>query len=123
VFFASEGVGRRYYRRMKYRAALVGAILVAGCVNASQLHGRVVDCQTQSPVEGVDVQLTSPGSGASWDAVQTASDGTFAFDVPREAQGARLSLTAVKHGYRSAQKTYPSLPGSAQDVCVAPTLR
>ena len=36
---------------------------------------------------------------------------------------AALTLTAVKSGYRSSQKTYPSLPGAAQEVCVAPTLR
>jgi hypothetical protein len=108
---------------MDHRVALVGAILVAGCMNTSRLHGRVVDCQTKSPVEGADVQLTSPASGASWNAVQTAGDGTFDFDVPEDAKGSALSLTAVKHGYQSAQKTYPSLPGSAQDVCVAPTLR
>jgi hypothetical protein len=108
---------------MEHRAALVGAILVAGCVNTSRLHGRIVDCQTQSPVEGADVQLTSPASGASWNAVQTASDGSFDFDVPREAKGAALTLTAVRSGYRSAQKTYPSLPPAAQEVCVAPTLR
>jgi hypothetical protein len=87
------------------------------------MRGRVIDCQTQSPVEGADVQLASPETGASWSAVQTASDGSFAFDLPREAKTAPLTLTAAKSGYRSAQKRYPSPPGAAQDVCVAPTLR
>lgn len=102
--------------------ALLLLPLLAGCA-ATQLHGRVIDCQTQTPVEGADVQLSSPDTGVSWSAVRTAGDGTFAFDVPRDSKKAPLRLTAVKSGYRSAEKAYPSLPRSAQDVCIAPTLR
>ncbi|HTQ48358.1 MAG TPA: carboxypeptidase-like regulatory domain-containing protein [Polyangiaceae bacterium] len=108
---------------MRGRLAILILVALPACMNTSRLHGRVIDCQTQSPVEGADVQLTSPASGASWSAVQTAGDGSFAFDVPREAKGSALTLTAVKSGYRSSQTTYPSLPGAAQEVCVAPTLR
>ncbi|HEX8790820.1 MAG TPA: carboxypeptidase-like regulatory domain-containing protein [Polyangiaceae bacterium] len=103
--------------------ALLTLVALAGCMNTSRLRGRVVDCQTQSPVEGADVQLASPSTGLKWEAVQTASDGSFAFDVQREAKGASLNLTAVKDGYRSTEKSYPALPGTAQDVCLAPTLR
>lgn len=102
---------------------LLALTIITACANSSRLHGRVVDCQTQSPVESADVQLKSASTGTTWDAVQTASDGSFAFDVPKEAKNAALSLTAVKSGYRSTERTYPSLPGAAQDVCVAPTLR
>ncbi len=102
---------------------LLALTIIAACANSSRLHGRVVDCQTQSPVEGADVQLKSPATGTTWDTVETASDGSFAFDVQREAKGAPLNLTAVKSGYRSAEKAYPALPGGAQDVCLAPTLR
>jgi hypothetical protein len=102
--------------------ALLALTLVTGCAT-TQFRGRVLDCQTQTPVEGADVQLASPETGASWNAVQTARDGSFAFDVPRDSKGAPLRLTAVKSGYRSAEKPYSSLPGTTQDVCIAPTLR
>src|SRR5215471_15314889 len=90
---------------------------VAACVNTntSRLRGRVVDCHTQTPVEGANVQLTAPETGASWNSVETADDGSFAFDMPLEARGARLTVTAEKSGYQSAQKTYPSVPAGAQD--------
>ena len=109
---------------MRDPSVLVLALCVtASCANTSRLRGRVVDCQTQSPVEGADVQLKSPSTGTTWDAVQTAGDGSFAFDVQRPSAGAPLSLTAVKSGYRSSEKTYAALPGGVQDVCLAPTLR
>jgi len=92
-------------------------------MNASRLHGRVIDCQTQSPVEGAEVQLKSPGTGSTWEAVQTAGDGSFALDVQRDAKEAPMTLTAVKSGYRSVEKAYPALPGGTQDLCLAPTLR
>lgn len=108
---------------MRGRFAIVILVVLAACASTSRLRGRVVDCQTQTPVEGADVQLRSPGTGTTWDAVQTASDGSFAFDVKQPSASGPLNLTAVKSGYRSAEKTYPALPGSAQDVCLAPTLR
>jgi hypothetical protein len=101
---------------------LVGLSLLAACATTG-MRGRIVDCQTHSPVEGADVQLSSPSTGTSWEAVQTATDGTFAFDVTGPAKTAPLTVTAVKHGYQSAQKSFPSVPGAAPDVCMAPTLR
>jgi hypothetical protein len=95
----------------------------AACVKAQTLHGRIVDCQTQSPVEGADVQLSSQAEGASWNLASTGSDGAFAFEVRNPAAMTPLSLMAVKKGYRSAQKTFDTLPGDAQDVCMPPTLR
>lgn len=108
---------------MRGRLVLLLLVAVPGCANASRLHGRVIDCQTQSPVEGADVQLKSPSTGTTWDAVQTAGDGSFAFDVQKQPAAGPLDLTAVKSGYRSAEKAYPSLPHGGQDVCLAPTLR
>jgi hypothetical protein len=100
--------------------ALLAAI---SCAKSSQLHGRVVDCATRSPVEGADVQLTSNATGASSEATQTASGGEFAFDLQAPSGVAPLTLTAVKTGYQSAQKTYSTVPHGTQEVCVAPTLR
>lgn len=108
---------------MRRQSALLILFALAACANTSRLRGRVVDCQTQSPVEGADVQLESPGTGTRWDAVQTAGDGSFAFDVQQPSTTVPLSLTAAKSGYRSAEKRYPALPGGPQDVCLAPTLR
>jgi hypothetical protein len=102
---------------------LLIVLALAACANTSRLRGRVIDCQTQSPVEGADVQLKSPSTGTTWGAVETASDGSFAFDVQQPSTAGALNLTAIKSGYRSAEKTYPALPGGVQDVCLAPTLR
>jgi hypothetical protein len=101
----------------------LAASVACACATTSGMRGRIVDCQTQSPVEGADVQLASPSTGTSWEAVQTAGDGSFTFDVPQAARNAPLTVTAVKSGYQSAQKTFPAVPGSPPDVCVAPTLR
>jgi hypothetical protein len=101
---------------------LLGLSLSSACATTG-MRGRIVDCQTQSPVEGADVQLASRSTGTSWEAVQTAADGTYAFDVTGPAKTAPLTVTAVKHGYQSAQKTFPSVPATTPDVCIAPTLR
>jgi hypothetical protein len=97
-------------------------LAAAACAKTTQLHGRVVDCATSSPVDGADVELTSKATGTSWEAIQTTSGGQFAFDVQQPASVVPLTLTAVKKGYQSAQKTIPDVSGT-QEVCIAPTLR
>ena len=98
-------------------------LALAACVKTNQLRGRVVDCATSSPVDGADVQLMSKATGTSWDAIQTAGGGEFAFDLQAPASQVPLTLTAVKKGYQSAQKTFTSVPSGTEIVCIAPTLR
>jgi hypothetical protein len=98
-------------------------VATASCAKTAQLHGRVVDCATSSPVDGADVQLTSKATGASWEAIQTTGDGQFAFDVQDPRGVGPLTLTAVKSGYRNGQKTFPTMPSGTEEVCIAPTLR
>ena len=91
------------------------------CV-ASQLRGRVTDCRDSTPLEGADVQLTARAAGAAWTAQQTGSDGAYTFKVDDKSV-MPVTLVAVKAGYRSAEKTYDSIPNESQEVCLRPTKR
>jgi hypothetical protein len=97
------------------------AVASAACVS-STLRGRVTDCRDSSPLEGADVQLTTQAQGVEWIAQQTGSDGAYAFKVDDKSV-MPITLTAVKGGYQSVQKTYDSMPNAGQDVCLRPTKR
>jgi hypothetical protein len=103
--------------------AAVAALAAAttGCVK-QQFRGRITDCRLSSPVEGVDVQLTSKAPDIAWEAVQTGSDGAYSFPIDDPRQALPVTLTAAKHGYQTTQKSYSVMPGS-EDVCMQPILR
>src|SRR5215471_2488733 len=88
-------------------------LAVASCVRSGQLRGRVLDCNTQLPVDDADVQMASKSTGTNWDAVKTAAGGQFAFAVPQGTSVVPLTVTAAKEGYRDGQKTFPTMPDSA----------
>jgi hypothetical protein len=104
-------------------AAMAAALAAAttGCVKP-QVRGRITDCRLSSPVEGADVQLTSKAPDIAWEAEKTGSDGAYSFEVTDPKLALPVTLTAVKHGYQSAQKSYSAMPGP-EDVCMQPMLR
>jgi hypothetical protein len=97
-------------------------IFVVQCA-ASYVRGRVTDCRDSSPLEGVEVQLTSRTSGVSWTALQTGGDGAYTFQVDKAHDVLPVTLTVAKQGYRATQKVYTSVPPGAEDVCMQPTMR
>jgi hypothetical protein len=107
--------------RQAMRAVLMAAC--AACATQHYVRGRVVDCQTSSPVEGADVQLTAQARDVPWPAEQTGTDGTFEFSATNTKGVMPLTLTVAKKGYQSAQKVYSVLPSKDEDVCIRPTLR
>jgi hypothetical protein len=90
---------------------------------ASQVRGRVTDCRDSTPLEGVEVQMTSHTPGVSWSAEETAKDGAYAFEVQRAHDVLPVTLTMARHGYQNTQKVYESVPSSGEDVCMQPTMR
>ena len=88
----------------------------------SYIRGRVTDCRDSSPLEGADVQLTAQAAGAQWPAQRTEADGAYSFKVGDRGL-MPVTLTAVKSGYQSVQKTYDSVASSPQGVCMRPTKR
>jgi len=106
------------------RPALFFVALACTQCAASYLRGRVTDCRDSSPLEGADVQLVSSGApGTQWSPEETGSDGAYAFQVAGAKSVVPVTLTAVKKGYRSVQKTYDVVPAGAGDVCLQPTMR
>jgi hypothetical protein len=103
-------------------ALFVFALACTQCA-ASYVRGRVTDCRDSSPLEGADVQLASGASGAQWSPEETGSDGAYAFQVAGARSVVPVTLTAVKKGYQSVQKTYDAVPAGAEDVCLQPTIR
>ena len=97
-------------------------VLACAACTASYLRGRVTDCRDSSALEGADVQLTTQAPGVTWPAQQTGSDGVYAFQVGNK-DVAPVSLVAVKAGYQSTEKTFASVTGGTQDVCLRPTRR
>jgi hypothetical protein len=73
-------------------------------------------------VEGADVQLTSKAPDIAWEAEKTGSDGAYSFQIDDPKLALPVTLTAVKHGYQSTQKSYSAMPGP-EDVCMQPMLR
>jgi hypothetical protein len=90
---------------------------------ATQVRGRVTDCRDSTPLDGADVQLTTHASGSAWEPEQTGSDGAYAFEVGHNQDVLPVTLTAAKHGFRTTQKVFPSMPSGASDVCLQPTMR
>jgi hypothetical protein len=106
-------------------ARLVLGLACVGCAQcaASYVRGRVTDCRDSSPLEGVEVQLTSHAPGVAWGAEETSNDGAYTFQVERARDVVPVTLTVAKHGYQSTQKVYGSLPSGVDDVCMQPTMR
>ena len=106
---------------MTWASSPLLVLACSACVSSS-LRGRVTDCRDSAPLEGADVQLTTQAPGVAWNAQQTGSDGAYTFNV--EDRGALpVTLTAVKRGYQTVQKTYSATPSNMQDVCMRPTKR
>jgi hypothetical protein len=107
---------------MRSLLPLVIALAWTGCVKPA-VHGRITDCRGTSPIEGVDVQLTSQTPDVAWDAVQTGSDGAYAFAVGDAARAMPVTLTAAKRGFQTVQRTYSSMPSGDDAICMQPTTR
>src|SRR5882672_10104170 len=70
--------------------------LLARAENA-RITGRVVDRETQAPIAGADVELSSPAGGQGFFRAHTGADGRFTLDrVPPERW---YSLVAGAKGY------------------------
>jgi hypothetical protein len=105
------------------RLLVVVACLACAHCAASYVRGRVTDCRDSSPLEGVEVQLTSRSSGVSWSAEETAKDGAYEFQIEHAHDVLPVTLTTARRGYQSTQKVYASVPSSGEDVCMQPTTR
>lgn len=108
--------------RWRSLAVCLASVPTMHCAS-SYVRGHVSSCRGASPLEGAEVQLTSDAPGVEWGAEETGSDGAYAFDVGHAKDILPVKLTVAKKGYQTTQKTYSSVPGGAEDVCLQPTIR
>lgn len=105
---------------MTTRMLLPFLLLTASCATAQTWRGKIVDCKTTAPIEGVDVEITVAPGDASLSG-STGSDGAFAFASATATKQSTASLTATKRGYQATQASLGASPGAAQPVCMQPT--
>lgn len=91
------------------------AILFAACEtvefdNFSTITGTVIDADTQSPISGVNVNLSPSGKNAI-----TGNDGYFQFV---ELDVLQYTITVQKTGYATNRKTVTANPGETEDIVI-----
>ena len=75
------------------------------------MSGIVVDCKTQEPIEGADVELSENGKVIQ--KRQTVANGTFAFPVSPDKE---VVVTASKDGYKTEAQTISTVGISSTQI-------
>ena len=79
----------------------------------STITGKVVDAQTNQPIEGVNVYLTPTSNNC-----MTGADGSFTFTELEERQ---YTITAQKNGYSTNRVSVTTISGGTVDKTITLT--